>query len=186
MKWQSMIDFIDQLLVELVGGIISSFVFLLVVLYFMRPNLRISDVIVKQVNTFDGETEYTYMFKVINQSWFDAYEVEVELFEVNFYPAIAGGMHKRLIDLTLKRNYVRQIPGRKRLKRTDQLANHCVIFRTNTDLESILQDKRKCLQLQFTSKHGLTGLSRIHLKNYISLYSIKEGMFRFGNTFEIN
>lgn len=80
--------------IELLVGVAGPFVFLFSVLFLMRPSIRISDVIVRQINIYDSETSHTFFFKIINKSWFDAYDVQLELFEVDFYPANPKGFHK--------------------------------------------------------------------------------------------
>jgi hypothetical protein len=170
-----------QLILELCVGIVGSFVFLFAVLLLLRPSIRICQVIAKQENTFDQETCFTFVFKIINRSWFDAFEIQLELFEVSFYPAFPCGLHKRLTEIRLKRNHLKQIPRRKLLKRNSQIADHCINFRTNIDLEAIVKNSLKAIQLQITLKHGLTGLSRVYYMDYRSPACIKPGDFEFGN-----
>ena len=125
------------------------------------------------------------MGRPINRSWFDAYEIQLELYEVGFYPAIPNGMHRRLTVIPLKRSHLRQIPACKRLIRKSEFAHHCVIFRTNADLHTILKEEHKALMLQVTLKHGLSGLSKICRMDYRGCSCIRLGSFCFGDNFEI-
>jgi hypothetical protein len=178
--------FWGQMGIELLGGTIGSFIFLFIILFWMRPRIAIANTIAKLENTFDQETPYTFVFKIVNCSWFDAYEIQLELYEVNYYPAVPNGMHRRLTEIMLKRNHLKQIPARKRLKKGSMLADHCVTFRTNQDLQATLTDQRKAIELHITSKHGLTGLSKVYRMDYRSLSCIKAGNFRFGSSFDIS
>jgi hypothetical protein len=179
--------FWGQMGIELLGGVIGSFIFLWIVLLMLRPHIKIGDKIAKQANIFDGESEFTFLFKIINCSIYDAFEIELELFEVYMFPAFPSGTNSRLTAIELKRKQLRQIPRWRKIKKKNaHLADHCVSFRTNVDLEKILKDESKSLQLQITLKHGLTGLSRVYRVNYPSKRCIQEGEFRFGHSFEVN
>jgi hypothetical protein len=147
--------FWGEVVFELMTGVLASFIFLFVVLFYMRPSIRISNVIVKQVNTFDDETQYTFVFKLINRSWFNAYEIQIELFEASFYPAYPKGLNKKLSFVPLKCNHLKHIPAYKRLRSGALFADHCITFRTNTDLQSLLENESKAVILQVTLKHGL-------------------------------
>lgn len=77
--------------IELLGGTIGSFIFLFIILFFgCAPRIAIANMIAKLENTFDKETPYTFVFKIVNRSWFDAYEIQLELDEVNYYPAFTS------------------------------------------------------------------------------------------------
>jgi len=64
-------------------------------------------------------------------------------------------------------------------------ADHCITFRTNADLRDILNNEYKALLLQVTLKHGISGLSGIHRRDYRGRSCIKDGNFKFGNSFEV-
>lgn len=63
------------ILVNIACSIAASIIFLFIVLYTLRPKIKISEIISKQANTFSEEPAQVYVFKIINKSWFSAFDV---------------------------------------------------------------------------------------------------------------
>lgn len=129
----------------------------------------------------------TYVFKIINKSWFSAFDIQLELFKLEPYRVSAKGINNRIKAVDLKLNEIKHIPPYSTTKKCNKrsFAPHAVLFRTDEILEEILKKEGETLQLQITLRHGLTGLSRVYQKDYITINHIKVGQFKFGNSLEI-
>lgn len=168
------------------SSLAASFCFLYIILYCMRPKIVISSYISKRVNEYDTESEYVYVFKVVNKSRHPAFDASIELFNLLYYPAEDGRMNTRYTPLSLKKSRFARIPSRKGFNRRSSFAEHCVLFRTGEDLNEILKEESRSIQLQITVKHGLTGLSRCFTKTYAKCNDIKVGHHNFGDDLGIN
>jgi hypothetical protein len=177
-------SFWGNLIIELIGGIIGGFLFLFIILIALRPSLKISSLIAKQQNNLDNEADCFYVFKIINTSFFEAFQVSLELYQLEFYPTSPNGTHIRFLPLTMKKSHLKQIPRWRRTTEKSRFANHCFLFRTNENLDAILLDRSKAVQLQVTLNHGLTGLTRVFSKTF-KARNIKMGEFEFGNNTEV-
>jgi hypothetical protein len=58
-KSKLMNTFWGQMGIELLGGTIGSFIFLFIILFWMRPRISIGNMIAKLENTFDKYIEWT-------------------------------------------------------------------------------------------------------------------------------
>src|ERR1035437_5929071 len=66
-------------------ALVASLIFLFIVLVFLRPKIEISPFICKQINNLDKETDFFYVFKIINKSYFSAFDVQIECFKTTLY-----------------------------------------------------------------------------------------------------
>ena len=179
---------ITTILINIVCSIIASTIFLFIVLYTLRPKIDISHYISKQLNTFDNIPASVYMFKIINKSFFSAFDIHLELFKMEQYRVTATGNNYRIKVVPLIISNIKHLPPFKSTgscKKTS-LAPHCTLFRTTEPLEELLVKENDTLQLQITLRHGLTSLSRVYRKDYISTKDIKTAPFTFGNSLEID
>lgn len=170
----------EQILLSIGCSIIASFLFLFLVLFLFKPKIRLSPFICKS-NYNDGADNY-YFFKMINISIFSAYDVSIELLEVDRYPVSNGQMNSRYRDLTLVSNKVSSIPGYlpSWLRKN---APYAITFRSTENLESLLNNEYKSVMIQITLRHGLTGLVKVCSKEYSNKSDIKNGKFNYGLKF---
>ncbi len=172
------------------SSLAASFSFLYFILYRMRPKIVISPHISKRPNPFDEGTPFMYVFKIVNKSFHPAFDASIELYELHHYPAEDGKeddkLNVRYIPLRLKKSHFARIPSKKGYKKSSVYAEHCILFRSLENLELILREESKSVQLQITLRHGLTGLSRCFTKNYVGISKIKDKPFPFGDNVEIN
>jgi hypothetical protein len=170
----------ESVLFNMGCGLVSSFVFLFVVLVLFKPSIKIADIICKNDNQFKDDPQLYYFFKIVNRSIFSAYDLRVELNVIERYPTPPSGMmNKRTIPLTLVLSYVSHLPAyRPGWWRKD--AEHCMRFRTIDNLDNIVDDPHKSVQLQITLRHGLTGLVKVFYQDYADVSLIKTGKFSYG------
>lgn len=179
---------LSNILISLAVNLVSSFVFLYLVLYMLRPKISICNQIVRQKSEIPGEANRdTYVFKIVNKSMFDAFDIQLELFSLKQIKVTSNGINERSVPLSLKLKEIKHIPPymKTRVCKKRSYAKHAVLFRSFEDIDSILKDENQTIQLQITLRHGLTGLSRVYKTDYISHDDIIEGQFEFGNSIGI-
>ena len=160
----------------------ASILFLFFILIFLKPSITISPVISICVPEFEGK-EF-YIFKIVNRSYFSAYDVNMELYLVQTYASPPSGkLNNRYTKLVLKLNDISHLPNRPLLK--GRTADYAIRFKTEEDLSTILKDPANSIEIRVKLKHGLTGLSKVYGYQYCDLTEIKKGKFAHGKSFEI-
>lgn len=173
-----------ELIWNIIVNMISSFLFLFIVLWVLKPKLRIAPFICKYQSPYPGEGEM-YFLKVVNTSYFSAYDIRAELLQIRrvSVPPKASS-NRRLTTLTLKKSNLTYIPNfvpgwlRKE-------AVHCMILRTDEDLQKILSDDGNTIEFHLTLKHGLTGLTKLYKHEYCDSTEIKMARYSYGTRFGI-
>ncbi|RYE38827.1 MAG: hypothetical protein EOP48_26525 [Sphingobacteriales bacterium] len=171
----------EEILFNVGCGLVAALLFLFIALSLLRPKVQIADCI--SVDFEEGIE--VWRFKFINKSLFSAFDATVELYQHTEQPAAPRGKDiipmkiplatekfsiiQRFVPHSFARNY----------------AHHCIQVKTLTNLETILKERAKSLQLRITLRHGLTGLSANFVKDYNTERTIKRGSFEFGNKFNI-
>jgi hypothetical protein len=163
-------------------GFIASLIFIFTLLIFFRPVIRISPFLCKNQSEFGGEGTM-YFVKVVNISLFTAYDIRVEMNVLERYPTPPSGMvNKRMLPLNLVFDSHSNLPGyRPRWMRKE--ADHCLRFRTKEDLDTIVKNNQKSVEVQLIARHGLTGLVKVYTQEYSDINQIKDGKFSYGTKF---
>ena len=181
-----------QIILSILTGIISSIVFL-VIIFILRPRLKISHEICRRFDEKTGRN--VYMIKVINKSrWFKVIDVNAEL--ISQEPVAAPVLTKTkncngATNLKLKRLKLKEENGHiwfiNRRKYSCKHASFAYIFTCIEDLDTLWdENKKQTLHFKIISKHGLSGFPKLTTMEYADKNScIKEGRFYFGNTCEI-
>ncbi len=173
-----MSEFFVKLLTDIPVKIISSLIFLFVVLVLFKPWIKISTCICRQKAGF-------YQIKFVNYSLFSALDIKIELHSVEKYSTPpAGMMNMRYEILELKYNHIFSIhPYRPRWWRKD--ASHAMRLKILSNLDVILADDTKSVQVQIFAKHALTGLTKVFRQEYSNVSQIKSGSFIYGTKLSI-
>jgi hypothetical protein len=169
-------------MVHIIFGLVVAFIFLLVLLAFLRPSLVISDNICSVLES--GKP--VYRFKVINKSIYHAFDANIELFLMQ--PIVNNSAHTNLkykpIKLTPER--LNQFNRHRRgYSRKDPHALFATLIKTSEDLSSLLSISDTYLELQITVKHGLTGLGGSYSKKFSKTNIHKDHKFKFGDNKDI-
>lgn len=164
----------------LATNLLASFIFLFVVLVLFKPKIKISPHLNK--GKYLKETDDCFFIKIINISLFGAYEVHLELLEVDRYPVENGQMNCRFKPLQLVLNKISHIQG-YRPSWIRKNAPYSIVIRTKEKLDQILIDDHKSVILKVSLKHGLTNLVKVFTKEYISIEQIRNEKFKFGLKF---
>jgi hypothetical protein len=140
-----MTTFFEKLITDIPVKIISSLVFLIVVLFLFKPKIKISPFICKPPLK-EGEEPY-YQIKILNRSWFNAFDVKVELHLLERYSTPPTGMmNVKYETLTMKYNHIFHLPAfRYRWMRKE--CSHAMRLKTLENIEGILLQNGKSIEI---------------------------------------
>jgi len=160
---------ITSFLLGLLSSIFASILFLYYVLFFMRPNIKISPVIARYKNMIPESNiqwgDQVYYIKIVNRSLHPAYDVKFQLSELVRLPAGNGKMNERRKVLSFYKDALWHIPRHKKAK-SNTFAPHAVVSLIQDDILPILEDVNKCIEVQVILRHGLTGLSKVFTQEF--------------------
>ncbi|MHA4742353.1 hypothetical protein [Dyadobacter sp. MSC1_007] len=178
----------NELLFNLSCNLIASTIFLFIVFVLLRPRIAISEIIAKSDSGADGQP--LFFFKVCNRSFFRAYDIKIELYQVSVVRN--SGNHLKLQSIEIYKSILTppslgKFPLADRFQKARQGKNYefALQFRTKDDLESILGDNHKFVRLQIEARHGLTGLQSIFVQDYDDKSCVMRGAFQSGKNFKI-
>ena len=171
-------EFIMSSFTGLVSGVVSSLLFFWFI-SMMRPKIELSGMICTDVDP-DGRF---YAFKIINKTKYNLLDLRAEMIlktPVNSN----GGPNYTHRWLTIKKETYLLFP-KYNLK--DAKAEYALVLGTREDLSSLWTDQAQFLQVKIHLKHSFSGISKSFVKEYYTKKScVKEGMFNFGDSFEIS
>jgi hypothetical protein len=172
-----MITSIISLFVGIISGLIASYLFLMGFLKRKRPKIEISNHISKI--KYDGETNY--LFKFINKTKSEIFDVHVE---PTFYKPVGdiSGRNLKGKDINLKDNFIAYIP----CDTSSDVHNlHAMRIRTTDDLEKNWTDESSFIRLTIIAKHSLSGLNKVFVKDFLSKDCISTKKFLSGNNLTV-
>jgi hypothetical protein len=171
--------FWGQLIIEIIGGTISALIFLFIVLFFIRPKVKIADFFCEVTDT-DGAVYYS--FKFVNRSFFNSHHAQVELYKMRRIPMGNGCYNNICNKIALVTGVFNHVPGRPIGRKTHD-NRHCILIRSTENIKDILTPEENSILLKISLNHGLTGLSGVFEQEYASLSDIKRGRFKPGTKF---
>ena len=172
----------DSFWFNILTSFIGSFAFILYILVFLRPRIKIAGTIAK---TKDDDGKDCFVFKFYNCSIFSAFDVYIDLITMEERHAEPKGKHivYEKVDLEVSEyGYLNRWMPQFLCK---NFAHHCVQIKTYENLDKILSQNQVSLQIKIVLRHGLTGLGKNFIKDYHTVHKIKSGEFAFGNSFAI-
>ena len=164
-------------------SIVASFIFIFSLLIFLKPKFDIVPLIAKNDSPFDNVNSMCYSFKIINKSFFGAYDIVAR---TNYYYIRQGEngiVNKVFSKIELKTNKINYVPGFIPFKKN--YGDNCIQFFTYEDLSDAMKISSTHIQFQITAKHSLTGLNNIFTYEFVNKNAIIEGKFKEGNRKEI-
>lgn len=164
-------------------SLLASFIFIFTLLIFLKPKFEIVPLIAKNDSPFDNTDQICYSFKIINKSFFGAYDIEAR---TNYYYLIQGEngiINKIFSKFELKTNKVNYVPGYLSFNKKN--GNNCIQFLTYENLSEKMKSSTTHIQFQITARHSLTGLSNIFTHEFVRKNAIREGKFKEGNFKEV-
>jgi hypothetical protein len=168
-----MAEIILGIIISIVTGVISSYLFLMYFLNRKRVKIEISSHISKV--TFEEQTNY--FFKFVNKTNSEIFDIRIE---PTFYKQVGGvgGMNIQGKDITLKDNFISYIPCKKD---ADANSLHAMRVRTVEDLEVNWSDSSSYIRLTVIAKHSLSGFTDIFVKDFYSKDVITTKKFKIGD-----
>lgn len=183
-KSNSLYNFWETLAVGILGSMIASFIFIFLILWFFRPRIKISPFICKDYLPGESDVKY-YFIKIVNKSWFSAYQVSASLNKRRSYPTPPTGMtNNRITPLTLVLDELNHLhPFRPDFYRKE--AKHAFRFRTIDDLSAIIDNPNNSILFEIKATHGLTGITKVFVEEYSHSSQVKNGQFTYGTKFNV-
>lgn len=168
-------DSINSSILSIVFGLfwrlVSGFLFLFAILYWMRPKIKISPEICHY--KIGDSDSYWYVFKIVNYSRYQAYDLKINL--QGMAPDVVNdGMkiNNRFVHLKKSSDHLDQLPRIK--KKKEGYGNNAYLIRTDVNIESYLEEKNKKIMLTVISKHGLTNLTKVETQIFTNIKSVKK------------
>jgi hypothetical protein len=168
---------------DILSGFLTSFIFLFFLLFFLRPRIRVSSQIATHVKAYDSSLppQRWFCFKMINRSFFRAFDVRVEVVEKIPVTGPGGKTNYRSVPVKLVKSEYNYVASFTYTDRSD----YALWFMTTDDIKTLLDtNQHHKIELRIICKHGLTGLGSVFVKTY-SKHDIHDGTFKSGNTFDI-
>ena len=173
----------DDIAQSLACGLVSSFIFLFVTLFLLRPSIKISPYISK-IQDEMGNTKY--VFKILNRSLFSAFDVRCELVALERYAVEGENMNVKMTKVPLINRGIDHMPRFRRRKGMKPYALHAMRFSTyNAGVDLVLNNTAKSLLFSLTARHGLSGLSKHFTQDFADISVLKAGRFKFGNSLDV-
>jgi len=159
-------------------SVLSSFIFIFLLLYLMRPKIKISPYIC--YTKMKPENHYYYVFKIVNRSLFYTYDINISLVKKVPYMVNKGKkINNRIVEIETSSNYKNHLP---KSKRKIGYGDHAYLIRTKYDIKKDILNKDITVKLSISSKHGLTNLTRVVTQDFLSSdVIIKDKEFKFGS-----
>ena len=164
-------------------SLVASFIFIFALLIFLKQKFDIVHFIAKNDSPFDNVSDICYSFKIINKSFFGAYDIEARSNYYYIRQGENGIVNKVFSKIELKTSKVNFISGFKPF--TKDHGDNCIQFFTYEDLSDKMKNPSTYLQFQITARHSLTGLNNIFTYDFVNKSVIIEGKFKEGNFKEI-
>jgi hypothetical protein len=168
----------SNFIISVLAGLISSYVFLVVFLLNKKPDIVLSEQISRV--TIDGSVNY--IFKIVNMTNSDIFDVHVEL---TFYKPVGAynGNNLRGRDIKLKDNFIAYLPQKKS---DDHFNLHALQIRTTEAIEDTWDDESAFIRLTVIAKHALSGFNRVFIQDYKSKEIISPNTFLSGDDVSLN
>nr|WP_042294922.1 hypothetical protein [Nonlabens ulvanivorans] len=176
-------DLLIALLIGVISGVIASLVFFLILRIF-KPKISISPQITRAIRKNDeGEDEYVYKFKFINNTRSDIENVSIDLFLMEDYFNGSAKNYKSK-NLEVAQPEFKFLTGKG--SKNDEIHNNCVQMTIKEPLEELWNGHREWLHLQIDSKHSKSGRRKVEVKTYKDpTTTIVDGRFDSGDNFNI-
>ena len=176
-------DLTLALITGVFSGILAAAMFFLI-LRIWKPNIAISDKIVKQIKTnASGEEEIFYYFKFVNKTKADLENVSIDLvLREEYY----NGNSKNYTNkyLRLSKPEIKYLIGRD--NKNHDIHDNCILMRIKEPLEDLWNGDSECLRVEIDSRHSKSGRRRVIPQNYTDpSNTIINGKFDSGENFNI-
>lgn len=167
-------SFLLDIAIQFLIGILSSLVFVLVILRLLKPKIKISD---KICYKNDENGNKFYFFKIVNNSIYDAYSIKFELHKKTPYIVDKTKVNHNIDKVELSKSSIYSIPRRKKEK---GYGEHGILIRTFEDLSEEIDTENLEYVLFVSAKHGLSNLTSVTTMSFEDSSVFHNGNFKFG------
>ena len=176
----SQTKFMTDFALSLFNSIVSSFVWVYVLIFFFRPRVVIS----KNISKVFKKGKYTYQIKVINRGRRDLFDLKMEAFIMTPRKIEGSTIFTRKKLITIPEENSRL----SRYKPKDEGASHAFRFTIDEELDQIwTNNENKFLTLRFYSTDGFSGMRNFQeIEFHDKKLAIIEGDFKTGSSLDIN
>ena len=176
------VSFQKTVIFDILISVFSSFLFIFILLFAMRPKIKISPYICYA--KVAPEDEYYFIFKIVNRSLFYCFDVNINLVKKEPHIVNRGSkINHRIVEIETSSKFKNHLP---KSKRKQGYGDHAYLIRTKYDLMEDIENKDITIQLSISSKHGLTNLTKIETQNFTSIDNVhKDKEFKFGKCLNI-
>ncbi len=177
----------NSFLLAVLAAVIAAYISIFVILFFLRPKIKISKKICKQKDRFDS-TKDCFVFKVVNKSWFHAFDLSVKLIQCDAVIAMTSQNRNDLRITTIELEHpttfthvAKNTPWFWKKITSRDNGYYAIQFKTYEKITKALDDEHSTLRLQVIMRHGLSGLTHVFHRDYRNTQSLFSGYFGFGN-----
>lgn len=164
-------------------SLLASFIFIILLLYFLKPQIKIVEKIAFKNIKIDGdEGQDAYLFKIINKSFFSAYEIKAQLSSYKIIQGENGIIDHHYTHIPLRNDNVPHIEAYSWFRDDGK---NCIVFITYNQISKLLKNENGNIELLISAKHGLTGLTHIFKFSFTTESYVKNGKFKSGNCEDI-
>lgn len=156
----------------------TSFVFVYFLLKILSPKIEISSFISK----YNDDKGNGYIFKIINKSKFNAYNVKFYLAKRIPYIVDGVSVNHQLIEIPLIKNEVFSVPA---FKKGNQYGDYAVLIGTNVDISLDMGIDHLEYELFVSVAHGLSNITTVTKMRFKKANKIIGKPFEFGNSLKI-
>jgi hypothetical protein len=177
-------EILQAFVINLLSGLIGSFIFIFLLLTFLRPKLSVSPYICLRMEGINESEREKYSFKILNRSIYHAFDVSIELFLMEPITHMGGNNNLKMKSLSIRTSNVTSIVRfRRKHYKKDPFALYAYVCHTNEPLTKYLSSENSYIEIRVTARHGLTGLSDLVIKSFGNNDVImKSHKFAFGNS----
>jgi len=161
----------------ILSGIISSYLFLIILLKNLKPKLLISNSISQQL--INGEN--SYLIKFINTTGVEIFDVRIELMIYTPIGDYFGG-NLQGKEIKLKENFLAYI---SKETKNDPHNLHAIRIRTTENIKDLWKNDSSFIRLTIIAKHSLSGINNVFIKDYLNPDAIISKKFISGNSLEM-
>lgn len=165
-------DYLVNTIIGTASGVLAAIIYLRWYLNQRRPIIEVSPYICKM----EIDNQLNYLFKLVNKTDFDLFDVK---FEATFFKPVGhNGKNLQSKDIALKDDYLLHLSKKDD---ADIYNLHAKWIRTEEDIEARWTDESSFIRLTITSKHSLSGLSQVCVKDYDSKRWITNKIYNSGD-----
>ena len=174
--------FLETILGRIILGVFTSYIFVFLLLKYMRPKMKISKNIWHRKDIEDNK--YYYVFKIVNMSRFVLYNLKFRLHKKTPYLSNNGGkINFRMSRISLENITLDHFSKFKSIK---NYGDHAVLIRTSENLDELIKYPNISVVLSVMARHSFSNLTASVTQDFNWISQIhKDKEFKFGKHLDV-